>query len=136
MMVRRMMRPALAGAFLVFGTTAGATPAGQIVALDTVQPGEWQLREADGTMRKMCVRDAAMLFQLRNRGVACSRFVVDNSPTSATVHYTCPGAGHGRTTIAVETPRLLRIESQGIDAGAPFALELEGRRTGVCPTGS
>ena len=136
MTVRRLLRPALAGAFLVFGATAWAAPAGQIVALNAVQPGQWQLREAGGTARAMCVRDPAALFQLRNRGTVCTRFVIDNSPTSATVHYTCPGAGHGRTTISVETPRLIRIDSQGIDGGAPFALEMEGRRTGGCQPGN
>jgi hypothetical protein len=50
------------------------------------------------------------------------------------VHYTCPGAGHGRTTVRVETPRLVQIESQGMARNEPFAIRLEGRRTGNCGT--
>jgi hypothetical protein len=58
--------------------------------------------------------------------------VVENSPTVATIHYSCPGHGHGRTTLSVETPRLLRVDTQGVVDGAPFATELEGRRVGTC----
>ena len=49
-----------------------------------------------------------------------------------TVNYTCPGIGRGRTTIRVETPRLVQIDSQGLDRGAPFALRAEARRIGPC----
>jgi hypothetical protein len=48
------------------------------------------------------------------------------------VSYQCIGAGKGRTDIRVETPRLVQIDAQGIADGAPFALSLEGRRTGDC----
>ncbi|WP_326525908.1 DUF3617 domain-containing protein [Sphingomonas sp.] len=135
MTVWRLVRPALAGALLLSGMTAFAAPAQapRFIALDTMQQGMWQLRETGGGARATCVRDPAALFQLRGNGAQCSRFVIENTATTATVHYTCPGRGHGRTTISVETPRLVRIESEGIDNGAPFSLELEGRRTGSCP---
>ena len=45
---------------------------------------------------------------------------------SMTVNYSCPGAGRGRTTIRFETPRLVQIDSQGLDHGAPFALARGG----------
>ena len=80
------------------------------------------------------MRDPENLLQLRNRGASCTRRVIADTASSATVNYTCPGAGHGRTTIAVETPRLVRIDSQGLDGGSPFALEIEGRRIGACGT--
>ena len=134
MTVWRAMRPARGGVVMV-GSAAFATPAQapRFVALDTMQQGMWQLREAGGAARAMCVRDPASLFQLRSRGAQCSRFVIENGATSATVHYTCPGSGHGRTTISVETPRLVHIESEGIDGGAPFSLDIEARRTGRLP---
>lgn len=136
MMVRRALRPALVGALLTVACGVWAQPAGGgLIALGRVQTGQWQLREAGGVNRSLCLRDPVALFQLRNRGGACTRFVIDNSPASATVHYTCPGAGHSRTTVLVETPRLVRIESQGMDGGMPFAVEMEGRRTGACAAG-
>lgn len=137
MAVGRIVRAGVAGAAFLIGAAAFAGPAQapRFVALDTLQTGLWQLREAGGEARSMCVRDPASLFQLRGRGAACSRFVIENGERSATVHYTCPGSGHGRTTISVETPRLIRIDSEGIDAGAPFAVEIEARRIGTCPAG-
>ena len=138
MRFRRLARPAAAGVLAVFGAAAWAHPAQApaFVALKPLQSGQWQLREVGGGNRSVCLRDPATLFQLRSRGAQCSRFVIEDAQTSATVHYTCPGAGHGRTTIAVETPRLIRVESQGVDAGTPFNVELEGRRTGSCAPGS
>jgi hypothetical protein len=135
MRVRRVLRSALAVAVVMTGATAFAAPAQapRFVALDRLQQGMWQLREIDGGARGMCVRDPTSLFQLRSPGAGCSRFVIENGPSSATVHYTCPGRGHGRTTISVETPRLLHVTSEGIEGGAPFSIELEGRRTGDCP---
>ena len=55
-----------------------------------------------------------------------------NTADNATIHYTCPGSGHGRTTILVETPRLFHLQSQGIAGGAPFDFDYEVRRVGAC----
>jgi hypothetical protein len=49
-----------------------------------------------------------------------------------TVHYTCPGSGHGRTTIRKETNRLVQIDTQGIASGSPFSRTFEARRGGSC----
>lgn len=127
------VRPALAGVLLMVGLTSAApAQAPRFAALSHVQPGQWDLQEASGARHSLCVRDPASLFQLRHRDAQCSRFVIDNGPGSATVHYTCPGAGYGRTTITVETPRLLKIVSSGIEGGAPFDIDAEARRTGIC----
>jgi hypothetical protein len=133
-----LARAVVAGCVLAGGIAALAAPAQApgFPALSGLERGQWQLREQGGASRSVCLGDPTSLFQQRHRGVQCSRFVIDNGATSATVHYTCPGAGHGRTTITVETPRLVRIESQGLDGGAPFAFEVEGRRTGACTRGS
>jgi hypothetical protein len=103
-------------------------------ALSTVQPGQWALRSRDDPSenRTLCIADPRALLQVRHGGAACNRFVIASNPKDATVHYTCPGAGHGRTTIRVETPRLVQIESQGIANREPFAVSMEGRRTGAC----
>jgi hypothetical protein len=110
-------------------------PAPRLTALAKLEPGQWMLRTRGhaSETRSICVTDAAILLQPRHGGAACSRFVIANDDRAATVHYTCPGAGHGRTTLRVENPRLIQIESQGIAEKEPFAFDMEGRRTGACP---
>ena len=119
--------------FAVPGHTQPAQP-GTMPALSMVQPGQWLLksRANPAESRSVCVSDVRALLQVRHSGAMCSRFVIANTPRETTVHYTCPGSGHGRTTIKVETPRLIQIESQGIANQEPFAVELEGRRVGEC----
>jgi hypothetical protein len=117
---------------LAGGASAQRDPAA-LTAMRGIEQGLWQLKErGDGSVSKLCVRNPAMLLQLRHGGAQCSHFVVENATRSATIHYTCPGHGYGRTTVSVETPRLVKVETQGVIDGAPFASELEGRRTGVC----
>lgn len=106
-----------------------------LVALANVEQGAWELHEI-GRPRapRLCVSDVSELLQLRHRGGAgCSRFVIANQPREATIHYTCPGAGHGRTVVAVETPRIVRVETAGIANDAPFDLRMEARSVDRCP---
>ncbi|WP_414903225.1 DUF3617 domain-containing protein [Sphingomonas flavalba] len=109
-------------------------PVARLKALASVEPGRWQLKPYDGVgpARSICIAEAASLLQVQHPGSNCTRFVIDDQPASATVHYTCPGNGHGRTTIKVETSRLLDISSQGISANAPFNMRYEARRVGAC----
>ncbi|GAA0321211.1 hypothetical protein GCM10009087_34340 [Sphingomonas oligophenolica] len=121
---------------MLAGGLAAAAPARApgLAALTRVEAGQWQLKEpgASAVARSLCISDPAILLQLGHVGAQCSRFVIADSPEGATVHYTCRGAGHGRTTIAIETPRLLRVQTQGIASGAPFDMDYEGRRIGDC----
>jgi hypothetical protein len=105
-----------------------------ITALQAIQLGQWALRSRSdpAQSRSLCLGDAALLLQLRHGAAACTRFVVTNDPRGATVQYRCPGNGNGRTSIRVETPRLIQIESQGIVNNEPFVVEFEGRRIGEC----
>lgn len=134
----RLLRVVLLAPLLLAGwatLTAAAQPgAAGLKALTTVEPGRWQLKPYDGVgpARTICIAEAASLLQIQHPGASCSRFVIDNQPAIATVHYTCPGNGHGRTTIKVETSRLLDISSQGIAANAPFNMRYEARRIGGC----
>ena len=111
-----------------------AAPVAALNVLTRVEPGRWELKPYDGqgVIRRLCIADAASLLQLEHPGAACSRYVIDNQPGTATVHYTCPGAGHGRTTIRVESGQLLDIQSQGIADKAPFDSRWEARRLGPC----
>lgn len=136
MNVRHMLRPAVSGALLMMGVAAGAAPAQAptLQALARFEPGQWQLTEkAGGQTRSVCVSDPRILLQLRHGGAGqCSRFVIDNEPALGTVHYTCAGAGHGRTTIRIETARIAQIHTQGIVEGRPFEADIEARRLGEC----
>lgn len=120
----------MVGAALLVGAAARSP----ILAFNRIQSGAWQLRALDGSApsRRICLTDPYELIQLRHPGVVCSRFVLNNEAGAATVHYTCSGAGFGRTTIKVETPALIRLDSQGLVNQAPFEVALEGRRVGSC----
>lgn len=128
----------LALALLIATAATGyaATQGGGITALGKIERGEWLLRAADGSTRSICVTDPQMLLQLEHRGVACSRFVVENGPMVGRVTYSCPSVGNGATRVVVETPRLIRLETQGITRGLPFSYEYEGRRVGACTSAS
>ncbi|MAW98183.1 MAG: hypothetical protein CMN72_00750 [Sphingomonas sp.] len=118
--------PVLAGA---------AAPKSGIAVIDALETGKWQLTEKDkpgGLDRSVCLPDKVALIQVAYSSDECSRFVIDNQPRSGTVHYTCPGKGHGRTTLRMETPRRVEIETQGVWNGMPFNMLIDARKTGVC----
>jgi hypothetical protein len=116
---------------LAAGSTAGRADSG-LTALAGIERGEWTLRAPDGSTRSICVTDPQMLLQLHHRGATCTRFVVEDGSLGGRITYSCPGIGNGATRVVVETPRLIRLESQGISRGLPFSFEYEGRRTGPC----
>jgi hypothetical protein len=113
---------------------SGQSGQAQLSALSQIQPGLWELHSRGGSLpdRSICVSDPAILLQLRHGNASCSRFVITNDARSVTVHYSCPSAGHGQTTLRVETPRLAQIDSQGVADHAPFAFTTEARRVGNC----
>ena len=125
-----LILPAIGAAALL----CGAATAPAIQAFGRIQPGAWTLHAVDNSApdQKLCIDDAYDLIQLRHPGAACSRFVLTNDPATATVHYTCNGAGYGRTTITVESGQLIRLQSQGLANQSPFEVTLEGRRAGAC----
>lgn len=123
------------GAILLMTTPASTQGPTRFAALARLQPGLWNLRELDGgnsAPRAICVASPDTFIQLEHRDLPCSRLVVDNDVRSATVHYTCPAGGYGRTSIKVETSRLAMIDTQGIASNRPFAYRAEARRVGAC----
>ncbi len=116
------------------GATAVPAQAPSLAMLDRLEKGSWQLRERgkDALLQTICVGDARRMIQIQHPGATCSRYVIEDTPGSVTVHYTCPGAGHGRTSIRSETNRLVQIDTQGIADGKPFSQAIEARRTGGC----
>lgn len=121
---------AVAGLVMIGGA---AVAAGPLAALADVEPGKWELRERDGKgARMICVAQPMELFQVRHVAGGCQHRVVESSARSATVSYTCPGVGQGRTAVTVETGRLVQIDTQGVSRGMPFASAYEARRVGDC----
>ena len=116
------------------GASAVPAQAPSLAMLDRLEKGSWQLRERgkDAVLQTICVGDARRMIQIQHPRATCSRYVIEDTPNSVTVHYTCPGAGHGRTTIRSETNRLVQIDTQGIAEGRPFSQAIEARRTGGC----
>lgn len=123
------------GAVLLVSPAASAPQPGKLGALARLEPGRWQLRDLDNVRaapQSICVADPTVLIQLRHRGAPCSRLVLSQNAETATVQYTCPANGFGRTSLRLETPRLAQIDTQGIADNAPFAYRAEARRVGSC----
>lgn len=123
------------GASLMLGAVTVAAPAtAPLIALARIEPGLYQLKEVGSSAppKSLCISNAAVLIQLEHPEVNCSRFVIDDTPDSTTVHYTCPGNGHGRTVVKIATPRSFDLETQGIANRAPFDIDVQGRRLGDC----
>jgi hypothetical protein len=122
----------LGGLFMTVLVPAQAQ-APQLAMLDRLDPGSWEIRfRPDNDRQKLCLRDGRALIQLRHPTQGCSRFVVEDTASRVTVHYTCRGHGYGRTNIWRENGSLAQIESQGIVDGHPFQFSAEARRVGGC----
>ena len=121
-------------AFALAAATAVPAQAPSLAMLDGLEKGSWQLRErgSDTLLQTVCVGDARRMIQIQHPRANCSRYIIEDTPKSVTVHYTCPGAGHGRTSIRSETNRLVQIDTQGIADGKPFSQAIEARRAGSC----
>lgn len=119
-----------ASAALLLALTAADRPS----ILSRTNGGLWELSGSPGASRQIrqCIADPALLAQIEHRRSSCKRVVVRDLPTSAEVHYTCPGGDFGRTGVTMLTPRSFRIETQGISRGAPFNYVVQARRIGNC----
>lgn len=129
---------AIVGSIPSVVVAAPGTPSAPIKALTTVQPGLWDIRSRDNpdANRSFCMSDAKILLQLRHPNNVCTRFVISDDADEATVQYSCASSGNGRTTVRVETPRLVQIDTQGIADQSPFAFSAEARRLGACAASS
>ena len=99
-----------------------------------VGPGEWDIsKSASGSgSEKHCLADSALMMQWEHRAKQCTRVIISASADRAEVHYTCVGGGFGTSRIQVLTPRSVKIDTQGISDGYPFAYVLHARRSGPC----
>jgi hypothetical protein len=128
------MRP-----LLLLGAAAGlallgAAPA-RPSALGGVQPGLWEVsRSAAGHgARRLCLRDMLALAGVGHPGERCAPRVLSERAGLVVLELSCPAGDFARSRLSVLTPRSLKLESQGIHRGAPFAVTLHARRVGSCP---
>ena len=99
-----------------------------------VGPGQWEIaKSASERGEKICLPDPAMLMQWEHRGKPCTRTIVTSSIDRAEVNYTCIGGGFGTSRVEVLTPRSIKVNTQGIADGLPFAYAVHARRIGACP---
>ena len=130
-----LSRPGMALCAMAMLAMPAPAQEAKLTALSRLEPGLWQIRQLanrSAPAKSICVADPAMLTQVEHRNSPCSRLVIANEAESATVHYTCPAHGFGRTSVRVETSRLAKIDTQGIVDNAPFAYRAEARRVGAC----
>ncbi len=124
---------AASGFSLLVAGASHSQPGGAHPMLTRLEAGQWELRSSgNARITAICLGNPILLTQPRHGTTPCTRDVVAADADSMTVNYSCPGVGRGRTTIRFETPRLVQIDSQGLDHGMPFALRAEARRTGPC----
>ncbi|MBV1918232.1 MAG: hypothetical protein KUG65_09260 [Sphingomonadaceae bacterium] len=133
--MKRQIAIAIAGGAVLAGVVVpSAAQPQQMVMLDGLQHGNWELRarrDSDHNHR-ICLKSGRQFIQLRHTNLNCKSVIVDDTATEVTVQYTCPGHGYGRTYIRWETNQLVQIDSQGISDGVPFAFVAEARRIGEC----
>ncbi|WP_180147736.1 hypothetical protein [Sphingomonas sp. R-74633] len=118
--------------FLAVDGPAVAHRASTQGVLTQIERGQWLLKERLGSERKICFTAPVNFIQIGHGNAPCDQFVIGQDQRSTTISYTCSGHGKGRTTVTVETPRLVKIETQGVLDGAPFEQEYEARRIGAC----
>ena len=118
----------------VLGAPALAVAAGGMTALAPLERGRWEVRDLDGGGARpaICLGDPARFVQLEHAGPACPIEILQNGKGETTAQYSCAGRGFGHTHIRVETPRLIRIDTQGLNNGKPFSYRFEARRAGSC----
>jgi len=124
---------ALIGSGLLFAMPGATQERAAGSVLTRLEAGQWELRgQGNGRISSICLGNPILLTQPQHGAANCTREVVAADQMSVTISYSCPGAGRGRTTLRFETPRLVQIDSQGLDRGVPFALRAEARRIGAC----
>lgn len=118
----------MAAAGLLAGVAAARLPSAMIGS------GLWEVaRNAGVRGERLCLVDPSVLTQWEHRRAQCRRTLVSAAGERAEVNYTCRGGDFGTSKVQVLTPRTLRISTQGISRGYPFAYVIHARRLGNCP---
>lgn len=128
-------REALVGAGVALMALTANAAAPVIDALSELEKGRWQVRELQGEIppSSLCLRNPTTLLLYAHRGEpGCSSEVLEAGADAVTVQYSCRARGFGHSRLRIETPRSVRVDTQGFRNGRPFAYRLEARRTGAC----
>ena len=123
------------GAALAIAAAGAAAQNASVLA--QAAPGLWELDgvpEARGKVRQ-CFGKLSALVQYEHRSRSCKPVTLSDSGKTMVVHYTCAGSDFGRTSVKVITPRNIKVDTQGISDGLPFAYTIEARRVGECKAG-
>jgi hypothetical protein len=99
----------------------------------TAEPGLWEITRSGSKPVRLCVADIAELAQFDHRKPGCTRSVIRDNGSQATVTYSCSSGDFGQSDVTLVTPRALSIQMQGISASAPFKYTLQAHRIGDCP---
>jgi hypothetical protein len=100
----------------------------------TAEAGLWEISRSGSPPVKICVPNTAVLAQFEHRHSRCSRTIIRDSGSAATVNYTCADGDFGQSDVRLVTPRALSIQTQGISGNAPFKYSIQARRVGDCPS--
>jgi hypothetical protein len=128
------------GALMLAGIALSAVPAFALATIgvgprEKIEAGRWQVRELDNGVAAttVCLGDPAQLVRFEHRRTSgCLSQVLASGEKHATVQYSCRGRGYGHSAVRVETPRSVRIDTQGLSNGRPFSYRLEAQRVGAC----
>jgi len=103
-------------------------------ALAEAQPGLWEISGAPGIKApvRQCIADVATLARFEHRARSCTARIVKSGGMTASIEYSCGGAGFGHSDLEFITPRSLRISTQRTSAGLPFNYVLQARRVDDC----
>lgn len=124
---------AFLGSLTVLGASAhAADQQGRFAAQAAITPGKWTVQVRDGATRTLCIPDALPLIQLAHPQSGCRRLMIVDRRDSATIQYSCPAAGWGRTSIRIDSPRRVEIDTQGIVQNQPYAYQASAHYTGYC----
>jgi hypothetical protein len=124
---------------LVGGSAAAAMGAVLVAAaplsiFSQTEPGKWEIDRGAAEPKRLCITNLKILAQFEHRNVNCTRTVIRDSRSEAVVHYTCRGGDFGESRMTALTPRSIRVQTQGLSAGAPFNYAFQARRVGNCST--
>ena len=122
------------GAALALCGFAGLAVAAVPGVLAKSRAGLWELDGIEGTKSpaRLCVADLAELARLQHRGRKCSQRAIRETDSSVTFSYQCAASDFGQSRMDWVTSQSLRIQTQGISGGLPFAYLVQARRLGDC----
>jgi hypothetical protein len=105
-----------------------------VTALTALERGRWLVHSAAQRplARSICLGDPALLFQLEHGPTGCVQELVAADGRGGIVQYSCQGRGYGRTSVRVETSKVVTIDTQGLIDGRPFAYRATARKVSDC----